>query len=88
MGLSVQKLSSLLQICILLRICCHLFCLKRHITTAPCLGCGLETQAASGKGWVGNFRGIKWIWGSRRGGENGKGEREREGETESMKKQA
>ena len=54
----------------------------------PGLGCGLETQAASGKGWVGDLRGIKWIGGSRRGGENGNGEREREGETESTRKQA
>ena len=59
-----------------------------RIKTVPCLGCDLETQAAGGKGWVGNFGGIKWIWGSRRGGENGQGEKEREGETESMRKQA
>ena len=59
-----------------------------RLNTVPGLGCGLETQAASGKGWVGDLRGIKWIGGSRRGGENGNGEREREGETESTRKQA
>ena len=59
-----------------------------RLNTVPGLGCGLETQAARGKGWVGDFRGIEWIWGSRRGGESGNGEREREGETESMKRQA